>query len=86
MNEVYRAKLNEEGRLVIPAACRKRLGLEAGQEVLLQVSSQGLLVYTQDMAVKRLQDWVASHIPADTSLTDKLISDRRAEAAKESGE
>ena len=57
MNEVYRAKLNEEGRLVIPAACRKKLGLEVGQEVLLQVSTQGLLVYTQDMAVKRLQDW-----------------------------
>lgn len=83
MNEVYRAKLNEEGRLVIPAACRKQLGLAAGQEVLLQVSSQGLLVYTQDLAVKRLQNWVADHVPTSTSLADDLMTDRRTEAAKD---
>lgn len=86
MNEVYRAKLNEEGRLVIPAACRKQLGLAAGQEVLLQVSGQGLLVYTPDQAVKRLQDWVACHVPPGSSLVNNLIAERRTEAAKEANE
>lgn len=83
MNEVYRAKLNNEGRLIIPAACRKELGLTAGQEVLVRVSSQGLLVYTQDFAVKRLQDWVANHVAPGTSLADELIAERRTEAAED---
>ena len=83
MNEVYRAKLNDEGRLVIPAACRKRLGMSPGQELLLQISEQGLLVYTQDLAVKRLQDWVTARVPPGVSIVDELIADRRDEAARE---
>jgi AbrB family looped-hinge helix DNA binding protein len=83
MNEVYRAKLNDEGRLVIPCAARRQLGIAPGQELLLQVRKDGLLVYTQDLAVKRLQDWCAANIPPGVSLADELITDRRAEAAKE---
>ena len=83
MNEIYHAKLNDEYRLVIPAACRKQLGLKPGQEMLLQITDKGLLLYTQDQAVKRLQDWCMSHIPADVSLVDELIAERRGEAARE---
>ena len=83
MNEVYRAKLNDEGQLVIPSVCRKQLGMVPGQELLLQVSDGELLVYTQDRAVKRLQDWVAGHVRTGVSLVDELIADRRTEAAKE---
>jgi AbrB family looped-hinge helix DNA binding protein len=86
MKEVYRAKLNDEYRLVIPAACRRRLGLQPGQEMLLQISDQGLLLYTHDQAVKRLQDWCSTHIPPGVSLGDELIAERRAEAAKEADE
>lgn len=83
MNDVYRARLNDEGRLVIPAACRRRLGMTAGQDVLLQVSDQGLLVYTPDSAVNRLQAWVDAHVPPGVSLVDELLADRRAEADRD---
>lgn len=86
MNEVYRAKLNSEGRLFVPAGCRTQAGLRPGQEVLLKVTPDGVLLYTHDQAVKRLQDWCAAHIPPDTSLVDELIAERRAEAAKEANE
>ena len=86
MEEVFRAKLNSEGRLNIPANCRKRLGLQPGQEVLMQISKEGLLVYTQDQALKRLQDYVASVVPSGVSLSDELIAERRAEATKEASE
>jgi AbrB family looped-hinge helix DNA binding protein len=86
MNEVYRAKLNSEYRLVIPAECRRRLGLQPNQEMLLQVSDRGLLLYTHDQALKRLQDWCAAHIPPEVSLVDELIAERRAEATKEANE
>jgi bifunctional DNA-binding transcriptional regulator/antitoxin component of YhaV-PrlF toxin-antitoxin module len=86
VNEVYRAKLNREGRMFVPLACRNQAGLQPGQEVLLKVTPEGVLLYTHDQAVKRLQDWCASHIPTDVSLVDELIGDRRAEAAKEASE
>jgi AbrB family looped-hinge helix DNA binding protein len=86
MNEVYRAKLNDEYRLVIPAACRKQLGLQPGQEMLIKVTERGLEMTTYDLALKRFQDHVQALVPADVSLVEELIAERRAEAAKEAGE
>jgi bifunctional DNA-binding transcriptional regulator/antitoxin component of YhaV-PrlF toxin-antitoxin module len=86
MNEIYRAKLNREGRLFVPVGCRSQAGLQPGQEVLLKVTPDGVLLYTHDQAVKRLQDWCAANIPAGVSLVDELIAERRAEAAKEANE
>ncbi len=86
MNEVYRAKLNDEYRVVIPAACRKRLGLRAGQELLIKVTERGLEMTTYDLALKRFQEQVQALVPADISLVEELIAERRAEAAKEAGE
>ena len=86
MNEVFRAKLNEEGRLVIPAACRKKAGIRTGQEVFLQVHEQGVLVYTQDIALKRVQNWVASKLAPGASLAAELIAERHAETAKHASE
>ena len=86
MNEIYRTKLNSEGRLRVPLGLREQAGLQPGQEVLLRVTPDGVLVYTHDQAVKRLQDWCAANIPSDISLADELIAERRAEAAKEANE
>jgi bifunctional DNA-binding transcriptional regulator/antitoxin component of YhaV-PrlF toxin-antitoxin module len=86
MDEVYRARLNEEGRLVIPAAYRKQHGLENGQEVLLRATQEGLLITTFDKALQRFQDDVAALAGSNANLVDELIADRRKEAAKESGE
>jgi bifunctional DNA-binding transcriptional regulator/antitoxin component of YhaV-PrlF toxin-antitoxin module len=86
MEEVFRAKLNREGRLIIPVPCRKRTGLEPGQEVMLQVTPDGLLVTTLDQSLKRFQDQVTSLVGPDVSLVDEVIEDRRAEAKKEVGE
>jgi bifunctional DNA-binding transcriptional regulator/antitoxin component of YhaV-PrlF toxin-antitoxin module len=83
MNEIYRAKLNREGRLSIPSGCRSKAGLQSGQEVLLKITPAGLLLYTHDQAVKHLQDWCAANVLPGVSLADGLIADRRAEAAKE---
>lgn len=86
MNEVHRAKLNDEGRLVIPADLRKSLGLRPGQEVLLRRTATGLELTTYEMAVKQFQDRVAKLVPPGVSLVDELIEERRAEAAREADE
>lgn len=86
MNEVHRAKLNDEGRLVIPAELRKALGLQPGQEVLLRKTDTGLELTTFEMAVKQFQDRVAKMVPPGVSLVEELIEERRAEAAREANE
>jgi bifunctional DNA-binding transcriptional regulator/antitoxin component of YhaV-PrlF toxin-antitoxin module len=86
MEKVFRAKLNSECRLNIPATFRNKLGLRPGQEVLIQISNGGLFVYTPEQTLKRLQDWVASAVPPSVSLSDGLIADRRAEVTKGAGE
>jgi bifunctional DNA-binding transcriptional regulator/antitoxin component of YhaV-PrlF toxin-antitoxin module len=86
MEEVFRAKLNNEGRMNIPVACRQRLGFQPGQEVLMQISNGQLLVYTQEQTLKRIQDWVASAVPVGGSLADGLTAQRRMEVVKEARE
>ena len=86
MKDVYRAKLNSEGRMFVPVECRARAGLQPGQEVLLKITPDGVLLYTHDLALKRLQNWCAANIPKGVSLADELIAERRAEAAKEANE
>jgi AbrB family looped-hinge helix DNA binding protein len=86
MQEVFRAKLNEEGRLVIPASCRKRLGLMPGQELLIRFNEDGLQLMTVENAIKRFQAEVRSLAGPNVSLADELLTERRAEAVKEAGE
>jgi bifunctional DNA-binding transcriptional regulator/antitoxin component of YhaV-PrlF toxin-antitoxin module len=86
MEEVYRGKINEEGRLVIPAAYRKQYGLANGQEVMLRATQEGLLIATFDQALQRFQDDVTALVGPNVSLVDELIADRRKEAATDRGE
>lgn len=86
MNGIHRAKLNDEGRLVIPAELRKALGLQPGQEVLLRKTDTGIELTTYEMAVKQFQEKVATMVPAGVSLADEQIADRRREAARDAGE
>lgn len=83
MQDTHRARLNDEGRLVIPAACRRELGLQPGQEVLLKMTGDGLLITTFDRELAKFQDEVALLAGPGVSLVDELIADRRAEAARE---
>jgi len=86
MEKVYHVRLNEEGRLVIPAPLRKRLGFVPGQEVLLQADPDGLRVYTRESSLRRMQLWVATGVAAGRNLADDLMAERRAEAVKEADE
>lgn len=78
-----RTRLGEGGRLVIPADFRKALGLRAGDDVLVQLGKGELRVFAIQKAVRRAQEIVAKYVPADRSLVDELIEERRQQAAYE---
>ena len=73
--------IREGGRLVIPAAYRKALGLKPGDEVLLTLEDGEIRVVSTRQAVTRAQTLVRRYIPKGRSLSEELIKERREEAA-----
>ena len=78
-----RVKIIEGGKLVIPAAIRRTLGLERGDTVLVDVADGELRVRSLARAIERAQALVRRHVPAGVSLADELIAERRREAARD---
>ena len=76
-------KLGSNGRLVIPAAVRRALGVTEGDELSLAVFDEELRVTTIRAAVRRAQRVMAQRVPSERSLADELVAERRAAAAKE---
>lgn len=81
MSTEVRLRVNENGRVVIPASFRKALGINIGDEVVLQIDDDELRITTVKRRVQRAQRLVRKHVKAGTSLVDELIAERR-EASK----
>lgn len=78
-----RVRVVEGGKLVIPAAMRRELGIGAGDTVLVSVDDGELRVRSLASAIARAQSLVRRYVPEGVSLVDQLISDRREEAGRE---
>ena len=78
-----RMRVNENGRVVIPASFRKRLGIHVGDEVVLQIQDDELRITTLKRNIERAQRLVRKHVKAGTSLVDELIKERREAARNE---
>jgi len=76
-----RARINENGRLVIPASFRKALGITPGDEVILQLEDDELRITTMKRRIERAQRRARQYVKPGTSLVDELLAERR-EAAK----
>ena len=77
-----RMRVNENGRVVIPASFRKQLGICVGDEVVLQIQDDELRITTLKRSIERAQRLVRKHVKSGTSLVDELIAERR-EAARD---
>ena len=77
-----RLRVNENGRVVIPAAFRRALGINAGDEVVLRMEDDELRITTLKRRLERAQRLVRKHVKPGTSLVDELIAERR-EVAKD---
>jgi len=81
LRQEARARVNENGRVVIPAALRRALGINIGDEVVLRIEDNELRISTLQRRIERAQRLVRQHVKPGTSLVDELIAERR-EAAK----
>ena len=79
--EETRARVNENGRVVIPASFRKALGIDTGDEVILRIEDDELSISTLKQRIERARRSVRRYVKPGLSLADELIAERR-EAAK----
>ena len=75
-------QLGPQGRLVVPAALRRQLGLNTGERLLIRVKDGALILEPRGVVERRLRDRFSTVDP-NISLADSLIADRRAEVAWE---
>ncbi len=78
-------QIGAQGRVVIPAHLRKALGFKPGDRLVARQVGESLVLERREAIEKRLQARFG-HIPREVSLVDELISERRAEAAREERE
>ena len=83
VNTETRQRVNENGRIVIPASFRKVLGINIGDEVVLRMEDDELRITTPKRRVERAQRLVRKHVKRGTSLVDELIAERREAARNE---
>ena len=83
VNTETRQRVNENGRVVIPASFRKALGISIGDEVVLRMEDDELRITTLKRRVERAQRLVRKHVKRSTSLADELIAERREVARNE---
>ena len=83
VNAEIRQRVNENGRVVIPASFRKALGINIGDEVVLRMEDDELRITTLKRRVERAQRLVRRHVKRGTSLVDELIAERREAARNE---
>jgi len=81
MPEEIRTRVNENGRVVIPASFRKVLGINIGDEVVLRIEDDELRITTQQRRIRRAQRRARQYLKTGASMVDELLAERR-EAAK----
>jgi AbrB family looped-hinge helix DNA binding protein len=71
-----------QGRLVVPARLRRRLGIETGDVLVARAQDDRLVLERRDAILARVRRLLAD-VPAGVSMVDELIAERRAEAKRE---
>jgi AbrB family looped-hinge helix DNA binding protein len=78
----YAVKMEQSGRIVLPAELRKKLDLKPGEDVLIQVEDDKVTILGNRMAaIRKIQELLRPYRTGHA--VDDLIADRRAEAAAE---
>ena len=76
----YETRVDANGRIVLPAAVRRQLGVGPGDGVIIRTDADGVRVLAAAEAVREAQALVRSHVRGKGSLVDDLLAWRRAES------
>jgi AbrB family looped-hinge helix DNA binding protein len=83
---VFRMRIDRSGRIVLPQAVRQQLHLSFGDELLVVPRGDSYLLETPAQALRAAQEYFCGLAAPDVILSDELLADRRAEAAREAAD
>ena len=77
--------MSENGRVLIPADMREKLGIKPKERLHAEIKDGALILMPMSQHFIEMRAYFASVLTIDKSrsLSDELIAERRAEAAKE---
>ncbi|MGA3323089.1 MAG: AbrB/MazE/SpoVT family DNA-binding domain-containing protein [Terriglobia bacterium] len=78
-----RLRVNENGRVVLPAAFRKALSIRPGDQVLARLEGDEVRITTLRHRIERAQRHLRQFVKPGRSLADELIAERREAAQHE---
>jgi bifunctional DNA-binding transcriptional regulator/antitoxin component of YhaV-PrlF toxin-antitoxin module len=78
-----KTSVGEGGRVVLPAAYRKALGVNVGDDVVITLEEDALRISTVAKTVQRSQAMVKRYVKSRRSLSAELLRERRREARGE---
>jgi AbrB family looped-hinge helix DNA binding protein len=78
-----RLRVNENGRVVLPAAFRKALNIRPGDQLLARLGGDEVRITTLPHRLERAQRHVRQFVKPGRSLADELIAERREAAQHE---
>lgn len=76
------ARVDKQGRILIPAEIREQLGVKPGDKLNLVMKGRELRVLTLDEAIRQLQDYVEGITGGRKGILDEFIAERRREAER----
>ena len=80
--EPVRVVIENGCRVTVPRRFADAAGMSEGDEAVICLEGDELRLYSRDTAIRRVQQLVARHVPADVSLVDELSAERCREAAR----
>lgn len=80
------ARINQNGRIVIPAVIRKAMGLKLGDSVILSLDDGILHIAPYHARPRRAQASSPKPIPHERVLSEEPIAERREESKAETEE
>jgi AbrB family looped-hinge helix DNA binding protein len=75
--------LGESGRIVLPAAIRKELGLKAGDRLTVSSDQGEIRILSRKMALESIRADIVKQRGSLAGLLDEFLAERREEAARE---
>jgi AbrB family looped-hinge helix DNA binding protein len=76
-------RINENGRVVIPAVFRQALGIHPGETLVMRIENHELRITTLRQRLAKAQQLVRAHVKPSVSLADELIAERHEAAQRE---
>jgi AbrB family looped-hinge helix DNA binding protein len=80
----FNARINQNGRIVIPAAIREQMGLRAGEAVVMEIEDGILRIESHRAHIRGIQqEFRQPAAPGRQLASEQIIEDRQEDAAHE---